>query len=1648
MKGYFKRMFALLLALIISISSLGSGAYAESMYFQDENQDKIYNLNENITEPVLNPEYIYYINHKDEFIYGYIPEKYINLREESSLKTRRRRSLDQLREAGFPQKYDSRERNIISPVKNQYMAGVCWAFSSLSTIETLLLKEGKGEFDFSEGHMAYNASKDVDLERGGNNLIAMRYFSRLAGPVQEKNAKEYEIVENNPRAGSRTFDNRTVNLMDEADKKLHEFYVPDMIELDCNVDNIKRCVMEYGSVASGYYDDGGFNDAYGYEKTNPKDKYHRVKTQDFGNLSERAIVNHQVTIVGWDDEMKIINKKNEEATGAFLVKNSWGKEKNGEKEDGFMWISYDSFTKGKRDPIFIFPRIEDAKDKSTQIYTYSDYKGNRTEIGNGTNANGAINIYKRQNKEPEKLTDVRFYNSSNTPVWYEIYLTEDSDNFKTQERTFNDQGGEVKKLIIKDNSNWKKIASGNLSNAGFYTIKINDDISLSRDKFALKFRSNAKSISCYDYQSEQDVSFLYNGSESELYYNIDKNFTLGALTKEIDMPAVQVSVLDKFEKVKENYKLEEIKPLKVEIKNIGNTDISKLNISLEGEDKAYFDIVEGEIADVNLIKGSSLELKIKPKEGLKAKSQVGEAYEAYLSISADNLKPVKSDSFKFQVEKDIEVNKEIVEFGDEDLKEFILDLLKNKNHPTRKGRGPLKPDIVLDNPNYEKDKDSEDLYDFEMKMFKKFTYRGKDLKNTKGLEKMTNLTELALQGNKIESLEFLKDFKNLVILKMNSNKIEDIAALKNLVGLKTLYINENKIKDFSPIKDLSFSQYKFSFGKQNIDIKLKENAFNLNLIDKEGRNYNLEEARLGSGLNEDYQTIIEKGDDGIYKFTQKPEDTVLNIGKAGDTGTPIWIINIDASSIPKHEDEKQNPNEGGDNEGEKPTPPSQRTRVDFEIDDTIKNRSVLKEALLKILKSGEKDFESKDGYGGEISATISKTYKKPQAENEIFEDEMALFTDLSITKNMYLVSLKGLEKAINLENLTLFENSIRDLSPIKALKNLKTINMDSNYIEDISALANLSSLQSISFISNEIKDMTSLQNLKNLKLINLGKNGIQDLSPLQKLEKLENLSLYDNKIEDISTLKNLPGIRYLRLENNNIKDVSALEGNKVFANFSFANNRICDFSPLKNTIRGYTYARATNDQRIELTPEKSPFTLVLKDCSGKSYELEADFIEKVAETTYKYKAQTKNTIRIKDDFYSKTKGKYAWIVTIDPVKLIQADKEAQDAAVQAIKALEAKNGDVTDKEIANAKALIDKVQDQTAKQSLTSRLDNVRQAKADREAAKALSDVKEAAINKINELDKLSAAEKTAYTNKVNSSKKVEEVKEALLDAQKDNAKKKLEDLTKLNEEEKAEALRAINEATNEESLDKAIKTAEASNVSLDELKAQAKDKLNNLNKLSKEEKAAITKKIDGATSKANVIDIITEAEKENNNKVPEETGRDQYPWVPPYNYNPFWSLQFYTPAKTESKPATETKAPAEIKMDSKLVIGSKKLVVTVNGVQKEVVMDVEPFISNNRTMLPIRFVAEALGFKVEWDDPTRTVILTDKDTVVKIPVDTNQIIVNGTVFKSDAEPILKSNRTMLPIANIARALGLVDGKDIIWDGTTKEVIIKRETSK
>ncbi len=184
----------------------------------------------------------------------------------------------------------------------------------------------------------------------------------------------------------------------------------------------------------------------------------------------------------------------------------------------------------------------------------------------------------------------------------------------------------------------------------------------------------------------------------------------------------------------------------------------------------------------------------------------------------------------------------------------------------------------------------------------------------------------------------------------------------------------------------------------------------------------------------------------------------------------------------------------------------------------------------------------------------------------------------------------------------------------------------------------------------------------------------------------------------------------------------------------------------------------------------------------------------------------------------------------------------------------------------------------------------------------------------------------------------------------------------------------------------------------------------------------------------------------------PTPTPEPYYPgyyddWYEPYR--PYKPHRPYRPAedkkteeKSEEKPID--KPANKIETEVIFVIGSNNMDTKINGTDSFKGMDAAPYIKNGRTMLPIRYIAEALGMSVSWDAKTRTVIIQDMFYTVEIPVDTNKIIVNGEVFTSDVKPEIVHGRTMLPIANIARALGLKDGKDIIWDASKRQVIIKR----
>lgn len=121
-------------------------------------------------------------------------------------------------------------------------------------------------------------------------------------------------------------------------------------------------------------------------------------------------------------------------------------------------------------------------------------------------------------------------------------------------------------------------------------------------------------------------------------------------------------------------------------------------------------------------------------------------------------------------------------------------------------------------------------------------------------------------------------------------------------------------------------------------------------------------------------------------------------------------------------------------------------------------------------------------------------------------------------------------------------------------------------------------------------------------------------------------------------------------------------------------------------------------------------------------------------------------------------------------------------------------------------------------------------------------------------------------------------------------------------------------------------------------------------------------------------------------------------------------------------------------KIEIKMTIGEK--VGYVNGEAKE--LDAAPIIRGNRTMLPVRFVAENLGATVAWDPTTSTAILKTEEVEIKITIGAAEAYVNGEAVTLDAPAFIENSRTYLPVRFVAENLGAT----VEWDGETSTATI------
>lgn len=212
-------------------------------------------------------------------------------------------------------------------VKDQMSTGSCWAFATMSSLETNLALRNKTNglstkvYDFSERHLEYATSRTFSdgtnpnsfnrTVGGGNWYIASAYLTNGSGAINESEMP----FENNEKLIS----------LSQIQGKTVTSQVYDTVEFPSvtpeNVTNemmqqIKNHIKNYGAVYSGIYGESIANEYYNNETG-------AIYCDDEATCP----INHAVSIVGWDDDYEISNFNSAHQPskkGAWIIKNSWG----------------------------------------------------------------------------------------------------------------------------------------------------------------------------------------------------------------------------------------------------------------------------------------------------------------------------------------------------------------------------------------------------------------------------------------------------------------------------------------------------------------------------------------------------------------------------------------------------------------------------------------------------------------------------------------------------------------------------------------------------------------------------------------------------------------------------------------------------------------------------------------------------------------------------------------------------------------------------------------------------------------------------------------------------------------------------------------------------------------------------------------------------------------------------------------------------------------------------------------------------------------------------------------------------------------------------------------------------------------------------
>lgn len=502
---------------------------------------------------------------KDEYkVKHYDKNKLFNIQNKTQYNISNNFKFNSLKEEKILSSYNSVKKGYVTNIKNQGSYGTCWSFATIAAIESSLIKNNNIDknIDLSEAQLVYfSFNKAYDrlnlinndynkiingenyLNIGGNYYLSMFLLTAGYG-VSNENKMKYTSLKNN------TYYNSILAFNSDYTIK-NNFLVPMN-----QVNNIKKCIIKYGSVAS----------AFNYNKENLN-----KKTNAYYQIQNKH-TNHAIAIVGWNDnypKTNFLSKPNN--NGAWLIKNSWGKNWG---INGYFWISYEDYSIKNT-----FASCYEMNDSNKKFLNRYQYDGTASTSYVSKPTYYQSNIYVAQTNE--SLSDIGFFTDEEN-LFYEISIYKNVHKIPTDGILINTY-------------------TGYTTFTGYHSVELSEKIVLNKnDRFSIVIKltdknnlpsyvlidTNSKWKDWLEFVSHSNSGESFISQDNKTWTDISIKLKANCRIKALTIP-ILTSSIDK--DTNKEYFTEETN-------NINNLSINKISYSKSKAKNGYYIIIKPQIS--------------------------------------------------------------------------------------------------------------------------------------------------------------------------------------------------------------------------------------------------------------------------------------------------------------------------------------------------------------------------------------------------------------------------------------------------------------------------------------------------------------------------------------------------------------------------------------------------------------------------------------------------------------------------------------------------------------------------------------------------------------------------------------------------------------------------------------------------------------------------------------------------------------------------------------------------------------------------------------------------------------------------------------------------------------------------------------------